>query len=114
MRVALGISPHAWGQAYLTFGREEAITALAAICARHAAGKVASPGGLLRCMVELHGKGSLRLDRTLFGLADKLRKDTIASNDRIKHDQRSRPIDPVQPAQTPLAIVQQLAKHFRK
>ena len=75
VRAALGISPHAWGQAYLTFGREEAITALAAICARHAAGKVASPGGLLRCMVELHGKGSLRLDRTLFGLADKLRKD---------------------------------------
>ena len=74
VRTALGISPHAWGQAYLTLGREEAITALAAICARHAAGKVVSPGSLLRCMVELHGKGSLRLDRTLFGLADGLRK----------------------------------------
>ena len=75
VRSALGISPHVWGQAYLTLGREEAITALAAVCARYAAGKVASPDGLLRCMVELHGKGSLRLDRTLFGLADKLRKD---------------------------------------
>jgi replication initiation protein RepC len=53
-------------------GQEEAITVLAAICARHAAGKVRSPGGLLRRMVELHQAGGLRLDRTLFGLADKL------------------------------------------
>ena len=86
VRAALGISPHAWGQAYLTLGREEAITALAAICARHAAGKVASPGGLLRCMVELHGKGNLRLDRTLFGLADKLRKDAAHDASRIGWD----------------------------
>jgi len=47
-------------------------TALAAICAGHAAGKVKSPGGLLRKMVELHQKGTLRLDRTLFGLAEKV------------------------------------------
>ena len=53
-------------------GQEEAITVLAAICARYAAGKVRSPGGLLRRMVELHQAGGLRLDRTLFGLADKL------------------------------------------
>ena len=86
VRTALGISPHVWGQAYLTLGREEAITALAAICARHAAGKVASPGGLLRCMVELHGKGSLRLDRTLFGLADRLRRDAIHDAGRIGRD----------------------------
>ena len=83
VRTALGISPHVWGQAYLTLGREEAITALAAICARHAAGKVASPGSLLRCMVELHEKGSLRLDRTLFGLADKLDKDAAHGAGRI-------------------------------
>jgi replication initiation protein RepC len=37
-----------------------------------AAGKVRSPGGLLRRMVELHQQGHLRLDRTLFGLADGL------------------------------------------
>ncbi len=60
-------------------GQEEAITALAAICARHAAGKVRSPGGLLRRMVELHQQGELRLDRTLFGLADKVRKETGAA-----------------------------------
>ncbi|HEY0206872.1 MAG TPA: hypothetical protein VGC15_22305, partial [Acetobacteraceae bacterium] len=45
---------------------------LAAICARHATGKVRSPGGLLRRRVELHQAGGSRLDQTLFGLADKL------------------------------------------
>jgi replication initiation protein RepC len=58
----------------------EAITALAAISARHAAGKVQSPGGLLRKMVELHQAGGLRLDRTLFGLADRLRNKKGSSN----------------------------------
>ena len=72
VRSALGISPQAWGQARIVLGQEEAITALAAICARHAAGKVRSPGGLLRRMVELHQQGELRLDRTLFGLANTL------------------------------------------
>jgi len=71
VRGAIGISPHAWGQAWITLGGDGAITALAAICARHAAGGVKSPGGLLRKMVELHQKGTLRLDRTLFGLAEK-------------------------------------------
>jgi len=71
VRSALGISPHAWGQACIALGTREAITALAAICARHAAGQVRSPGGLLRKMVELHQTGGLRLDRTLFGLAEK-------------------------------------------
>ncbi len=71
VRSALGISPHAWGQACIALGTREAITALAAICARHAAGQVRSPGGLLRKMIELHQTGELRLDRTLFGLAEK-------------------------------------------
>ena len=75
VRGAIGISPHAWGQAWITLGGDGAITALAAICARHATGGVKSPGGLLRKMVELHGRGMLRLDRTLFGLADKLKKE---------------------------------------
>jgi replication initiation protein RepC len=72
VRSTLGISPQAWGQARILLGQEEAIAALAAICARHAAGKVRSPGGLLRRMVELHQAGELRLDQTLFGLADRL------------------------------------------
>ncbi len=80
VRSALGISPQAWGQARVMLGQEEAITALAAICARHAAGKVRSPGGLLRRMVELHQQGELRLDRTLFGLADKVRKEAGAAS----------------------------------
>ncbi len=74
VRSALGISPHAWGQACLVLGRQEAVTALTAICARRAIGKVKSPGGLLRRMVELHGEGKLRLDKTCFGLADRLKK----------------------------------------
>ncbi len=75
VRSALGISSHAWGQACIALGLKEAITALAAISVRHAAGKVQSSGGLLRKMVELHQTGGLRLDRTLFGLADKVRKE---------------------------------------
>ena len=75
VRSALGVSPHAWGQACLMLGRQEAVTALAAICVRHAEGKVKkSPGALLRRMVELHGEGKLRLDKTCFGLADRLKK----------------------------------------
>jgi len=72
VRSGLGISSYAWGQACLTLGRQEATAALAAICARHADGKVKKPDGLLRCMVDLHAKGTLRLDRTLFGLAEKV------------------------------------------
>jgi len=38
---------------------------------------VRSTGGLLRRMAELHQMGRLRLDRTLFGLADGLRKQQL-------------------------------------
>lgn len=68
----LGVSKYAWGQACVTLGRQAAVLALASIAARHARGLVQSPGGLLRRMVELHEAGTLRLDRTLFGLADRL------------------------------------------
>lgn len=73
IRSELGISQHAWGQACVVLGRTEAVTTLAAIAARHQAGEVKSPGGLLRKMVELHQAGTLRLDRTLFGLSDRLK-----------------------------------------
>ena len=73
VRSDLGISLHAWGQACVVFGRMEAVSVLAAIAARWASGKVRSPGGLLRRMVDLHAAGELRLDRTLFGLADQHR-----------------------------------------
>lgn len=68
----LGVSKHAWGQACIMLGPQAAVLALASISARHTRGLVQSPGGLLRRMVELHEGGSLRLDRTLFGLADEL------------------------------------------
>lgn len=71
VRGALGISQHAYGQACLVLGRYEAATAIAAISAKHDAGLVRSPGGLLRHMVEAHQAGTLHLDRTLFGLVDK-------------------------------------------
>lgn len=73
VRSELGISKHAWGQACVVLGRIEAVTTLATIAARHQAGEVQSPGGLLRKMVELHQAGTLRLDRTLFGLSDRLK-----------------------------------------
>lgn len=72
VRTELGVSLHAWGQACVVLGRVEAITVLGVISARHAAGEVRSPGGLLRRMVELHQTGELWLDKTLFGLKDRL------------------------------------------
>lgn len=68
----LGVSKHAWGQACIMLGQQPAVVALACIAARHTKGLVQSPGGLLRRMVELHEAGTLRLDRTLFGLASEL------------------------------------------
>lgn len=55
-------------------GRMEAIAVLAVIATRHARGEVRSPERLLRKMVELHGRGELRLDKSLFGLMDRPRK----------------------------------------
>jgi replication initiation protein RepC len=71
IRSHLGISQHAYGQACQILGRPGAATVIAAISAKHDAGAVKSPGGLLRHMVDAHVSGSLRLDRTLFGLVDK-------------------------------------------
>ena len=71
VRGSLGISQHAYGQACAILGRYEAATAIAAISAKHDMGLVRSPGGLLRHMVDAHVSGTLRLDRTLFGLVDK-------------------------------------------
>jgi hypothetical protein len=58
-------------------GQQPAVVALACIASRHARGLVQSPGGLLRRMVELHEAGTLRLDRTLFGLADELTQSRV-------------------------------------
>ena len=70
VRGELEISKQAWGQACVLLGRMEAIATLAVIATRHARGEVRSPEALLRKMVELHGRGELRLDRSLFGLME--------------------------------------------
>ncbi|MBV8914886.1 MAG: hypothetical protein JOZ05_17840 [Acetobacteraceae bacterium] len=58
----------------MVLGRKEAAVALAATAAPHAQGQVRSPGGFLRALVDSHQNGTLRLDRTLFGLAEGLRR----------------------------------------
>ncbi len=72
VRAALGISQQAWGEACEVLGRRTATVAVAAIAAKQARGQVASPGGYLRAYVAAHREGRLQLDRTLFGLADRL------------------------------------------
>lgn len=87
IRRELGISPHAYGQACVVLGRMEAATAIAVIAAKHEIGLVRSPGGLLRHMVEAHLEGTLRLDKTLFGLLDKAGGiPRTARNSRIADD----------------------------
>ncbi|MBB3175368.1 hypothetical protein FHR90_003223 [Endobacter medicaginis] len=68
----MGISRHAWETACGLLGRWTAAVAVAVIANRHAAGLVRSPGGYLRGMLEQHRSGGLRLDRSLFGIADTL------------------------------------------
>lgn len=85
VRKHLGISPSAWGEACLSLGRWPAAVALAAISARYSAGEVRSPGGLLRKMIDLHEAGELRLDRTLYGIADRiLEPETCGLRPRAK------------------------------
>lgn len=82
----LGVSKHAWGQACIMLGSKVAVLALASIAARHSRGLVQSPGGLLRRMVELHEAGLLRLDRTLFGLADDLTRQRRSVRENSVHE----------------------------
>lgn len=86
VRSHLGISQHAWGQACIVLGRIEATSAIAAISAKNRAGLVRSPGGLLRHMVDAHLKGELRLDRTLFGLADLTKGFRARQQEAVKPD----------------------------
>ena len=74
----LDIAPHTWGQACILLGRMEAVTLVAVAAAKHATGAVEKPNAWLRAMVRRHMNGELHLDRTLFGLADRLRLDTLA------------------------------------
>ena len=69
----LGISRHAWAQGQAVFGDYPNAVVIAAIAARTDAGEVRSPGGLLRAMISRYLSGQLALDRTLYGLAEKLK-----------------------------------------
>lgn len=69
----LGISRHAWAQGQAVFGDYPNAVVIAAIAARTDAGEVRSPGGLLRAMILRYLSGQLALDRTLYGLAEKLK-----------------------------------------
>ena len=64
----LGISRHAWAQASNVLGQYETAIAIAIISARQAEGKIKSPGGYLRAMIDRQLKGELNLDRTLYGM----------------------------------------------
>ncbi|BAI00851.1 plasmid replication protein RepC [Acetobacter pasteurianus] len=70
----LGISRHAWAQGQAVFGDYPNAVVIAAIAARTDAGEVRSPGGLLRAMIARFLAGQLALDRTLYGLAEKLKR----------------------------------------
>ena len=72
IRSVLGISPPLWREAVNALGDDGAISALAVTCTRHAADEIrTTPGAYLGGMMRKHRAGKLRLDRTLFGLAEK-------------------------------------------
>lgn len=64
----LGISRHAWAQASNVLGQYETAVAIAVISARQAEGRIRSPGGYLRAMIDRQLRGELNLDRTLYGM----------------------------------------------
>lgn len=93
IRSALGISPHLWARAWATFGDDGAITVLATLCARHAAGKVQCPGAYLNGMLKRHLAGKLHLDATLYGLVAKTddarrRTSGAGAGRERRHDRR--------------------------
>lgn len=70
----LGISHHAWGQACITMGRYPAAVIVAVIAARHERGEVRNPGGYMRAMINRQVSGELHLDRSLYGLSDRIHR----------------------------------------
>jgi len=73
IRPMLGISEDAWAVAQQRLGPQMAAAALALIFDKFNAGKVASPGGYLRGMVEKAGAGELHLDRSFYGRLKEVR-----------------------------------------
>jgi replication initiation protein RepC len=72
VRGDLGISRHAWIEACTTMGRYNAAAAIAVIAAKSA--EIRSAGGYLRAMTERAREGTLHLDKSFYGLAEKQRQ----------------------------------------
>ncbi|MDT8278529.1 plasmid replication protein RepC [Roseomonas mucosa] len=70
VRQHMGISTHLYAQTRLVLGVIGASVAIGTVATKHEAGLVRNPGGYLRRMLEKHHAGELRLDKTLYGLAD--------------------------------------------
>ncbi len=67
LRPMIGVSEHTWNLAQDQLGSQIATAALVLTFDKHCAGKVASPGGYLRGMVEKAGAGELHLERSFYG-----------------------------------------------
>ncbi|NTF97897.1 plasmid replication protein RepC [Rhizobium rhizogenes] len=68
------INPQVYQEAMEVLGQDLAIVALALTAERNANGSVSNPGGYLRELVNRGRQGTLRLSRTLFGMAASTRK----------------------------------------
>lgn len=63
------VNPQVYQEAVEALGPDLAIVALALTAERSADGSVANPGGYLRALVSRSRQGTLRLSRSLFGMA---------------------------------------------
>jgi replication initiation protein RepC len=68
------VNPQVYQEAVEVLGQDLAIVALALTAERNANGSVSNPGGYFRELVNRGRQGSLRLSRSLFGMAALIRK----------------------------------------
>lgn len=68
------VNPQVYQEAVEVLGQDLAIVALALTAERNANGSVSNPGGYLRELVNRSRQGTLRLSRSLFGMAASSRK----------------------------------------
>ena len=72
MRLAVGLSEAAWLEGVRKVGRFASAAILATVLEKALAtpDQITSPGGYFRAMIDRALDGSLRLEKSLFGLAD--------------------------------------------
>ncbi|WP_286202867.1 replication initiation protein RepC [Rhizobium lusitanum] len=68
------VNPQVYQEAVEVLGQDLAIVALALTAERNADGSVLNPGGYLRELINRRRQGTLRLSRSLFGMASSIRK----------------------------------------